>query len=176
MTVLRCDDAPSFVTYGSIRIREPLDLSRLAPQQAPGHRRMSLRVRLAPSPWLLVKGPPSGLNSYRERIATLREHGQADGVTLRAESEAAFFDFIKANAYARKASLVLLDNGNLRAVWKDDDGGHVGVQFHGGRVASYVIFRRRDHGAAVSRVAGKDTLDGVRKQIRAFGLDGLVSG
>lgn len=176
MTVLRCDDAPSFVTYGSIRIREPLDLSRLAPQQAPGHRRTSLRVRLAPSPWLLVKGPPPGLNAYRERIATLREYGQADGVTLRPESEAAFFDFIKANAYARRASLVLLDNGNLRAVWKDDDGNHVGVQFHGEQVASCVIFKRQAHGAETDRVVGKVTLDRVRKQIRAFGLDGLVGG
>lgn len=116
------------------------------------------------------------LDAYRERIATLREYGQADGVALRTESEAAFFEFIKSNAYARRAFLVILDNGNLRAVWQDDDGGHVGVQFHGEQVASCVIFKRRAHGAETSRVAGKDTLDGVREQIRAFGLDGLVSG
>ena len=176
MTVLRSDDAPSFVTYGSTQIQESLDLSRLATQQAPRRTRPRLLVRLAPPPWLLVEGLAMVLNAYRERIATLRQYGQADGVTLRTESEAAFFDFIKSNAYTGRASLVLLDNGNLRAVWKDDDGNHVGVQFHGQQVASYVIFKRQAHGAETDRVVGKVTLDRVRQQIRAFGLDGLVSG
>ena len=106
----------------------------------------------------------------------LREYGESDGITLKTDSEAAFSNFIKSNAYTRRASLVLLDNGNLRAVWKDDDGSHIGIQFHGGQVASYVVFKRRDHGADISRVAGTDTLDGVRGQIRAFGLDKLMSG
>ena len=127
-------------------------------------------------PWPALLRLPTVLSAYAERVATLREYGEADGITLRAESEDAFLNFIKSNAYTRRASLVLLDNGNLRAVWKDDDGRHVGVQFRGGQAASYVIFKRRDHGAETSRVAGKDTLDGVRGQIRAFGLEKLMSG
>ncbi|WP_419934132.1 hypothetical protein [Candidatus Palauibacter sp.] len=130
----------------------------------------------APQPWSALLRLPTVLSAYEERVATLREYGEADGITLRAASEDAFLNFIKSNAYTRQASLVLLDNGNLRAVWKSDDGSHVGVQFRGGQAAGYVIFKRRDHGAETSRVAGKDTLDGVRGQIRAFGLEKLMRG
>ena len=177
-TVLRSAGAPSFVKYGSIRFQESssVELSRLVMQPAPGRMRTRLLAGHTPQRGSALPGLLAVLKAYGERVAELREYGEADGITLRAESEAAFSSFIKSNTYARRASLVLLDNGNLRAVWKDDEGSQVGVQFHGGQVASYVIFKRRDHGEGISRVADTDTLDGVRGQIRAFGLDALVSG
>ena len=177
-TVLQSNDAPSFVRYRPTRVQEPSwpALTRLVANLTAKRMQASLLAGYAPQPWAALERLPTVLDAYRERVAKLREFGEADGITLRRESEAAFFDFIKSNAYTGKASLVLLDNGNLRAVWKDDDGSHVGVQFHGEEIASCVIFKRRTRGAEVSRVAGKDTLDGVRKQIRVFGLDGLVSG
>lgn len=177
-TVLRSADTPPFVKYSSTPVEESpsVDVSRLVMQLALNHMRTRLLAGHAPQPWSTLPKLLAVLKAYGERVAELREYGEADGITLREESEAAFSSFIKSNAYARRASLVLLDNGNLRAIWKADDGSHVGVQFHGGEVASYVIFKRRDRGADISRVAGTDTLDGVRGQIRAFGLDELVSG
>lgn len=177
-TVLRSDGAPSFVKYSSIRVQgsSSVDLSRLEMQLAPSRMRTRLLAGLTPQRGSALPRLLAVLKAYGERVAELREYGEADGIILRAESEAAFLSFIKSNAYARRAFLVLLDNGNLRAIWKDDDGSHVGVQFHGGQVASYVIFKRRDHGADISRVAGTDTLDGVRAQIRGFGFGELMSG
>lgn len=178
ITVLRSDDAPPFVRHRRTSAQESTsdDLSPWVPPSNLDLILAKLLAHHAPQPWSTLPRLLTVLKAYGERVAELQEYGEADGITLRAESKAAFSSFIKSNAYARRASLVLLDNGNLRAVWKDDDGSHVGVQFHGGQVASYVIFKRRGHGADISRVAGKDTLDGVRGQIRAFGLDGLVSG
>ncbi len=176
--VLRFDDAPPFVRHRRTSAQESTsdDLSPWVPPPNLDLILTRLLAHHAPQPWSALPGLLTALKAYGERVAELQEYGEADGVTLRAESEAAFLSFVKSNAYAGRASLVLLDNGNLRAVWKDDDGSHVGIQFHGRQVASYVIFKRRAHGAETSRVAGKDTLDGVRGQIRAFGLDKLVSG
>ena len=98
-----------------------------------------------------------------------------DGITLNALSAEEFYLFVKSAPYTRRASLVLIDNGNLRAAWRGDDGSHVGVQFHGEQSASYVIFKRRPSTSDVSRVSGKDTLDGVKRQIHVFGLETLLN-
>ncbi len=64
-----------------------------------------------------------------------------------------------------------MDNGNFRAVWKDKNGDHLGVQFLGDQMAEYVIFKHRPAAGSVSRVAGIDTLEGVITQLHAFDLD-----
>ena len=74
----------------------------------------------------------------------------------------------------RKGNVVLMDNGNLRVVWKDDSGTHIGLQFLGGQVVQYVVFKRRAAASLVSRVAGRDSIDGMRRQIEAFDLQALV--
>ncbi len=69
---------------------------------------------------------------------------------------------------------MLVDNGNIRAIWKDGQSSHLGLQFLGGGMAQYVIFRRRGSGQQISRVAGRDSLKGVLRQIDAFDLDALL--
>ena len=68
-----------------------------------------------------------------------------------------------------------MDNGNLRAIWKNEAGSRVGIQFLGSQMAEYVIFRRRPATTDVSRVAGIDTLEGIKRQIHAFDLNSLVN-
>lgn len=177
MTVLRSPDAPPFVTYRDTSREGPEARPfRLPSRSAPAYSRTNLLIDHEPHPWSALSRLPDALNAYRQRVAVLREYGEEDGITLSTASQTAFSDFVKSNAYPRRASLVLLDNGNLRATWRGDDGSHVGIQFRGGQDASYVIFKRRQGGTDVSRVAGKDTLHGVRKQIRAFGLEALMAG
>ena len=96
------------------------------------------------------------------------EWGMPRGSQLHKSSEDDFYLFIEVTHSARKASLVLTDSGNLSSVWKGDEPGHIGIQFHGGGIASYVIFKRRSSAQEISRSYGKDTLDGVRKQISVF--------
>ena len=107
---------------------------------------------------------------YEDRIDYLRRMGHEEGIELNKSSEDDFYLFIKATPNARKVSLVLTDSGNLRFVWKGDEGDHIGVQFHGGGIGSYVIFKRRPSAPEISRSYGKDTLDGVRKLISVFNL------
>ena len=115
------------------------------------------------------------INAYRDRLNILCSEGELEGITLNTESEDDLYFFIKSAPSTRRASLVLLDNGNLRAVWSGEDGSHVGIQFCGDQLASFVIFASRPPKSGVSRVAGKDTLDGVKRHIRTFGLDALLN-
>lgn len=113
---------------------------------------------------------------YLRRIGELRGYGAEDGIMINAASERDFWAFIGTMPFARKAGLALTDDGNLRAVWDDDhdDDQHLALQFLGHGQVQFVIFRRRSGESKVARVAGRDTFDGIRRQIDAFDLHSLV--
>ena len=112
---------------------------------------------------------------YRERLAELREAAEEEDIERSEASERDFRAFVTDNPGWRKAALGLMDNGNLRAVWKDDDGSHLGLQFLGNQFGEYVIFKKRSSTTLVSRAAGVDTLDGIKAQVDAFDLAALVT-
>ncbi len=112
--------------------------------------------------------------AYASRIDELKAYARDDGYRLNSESEADFWAFIKLTPRFRKGGLLLMDNGNLRAVWKDGHGSHLGVQFLGDGMAQYVIFKRRGAKRRISRVVGRDSFDGVSRQIDAFDLSALL--
>ena len=114
--------------------------------------------------------------AYQRRIAELSRYGLDDGISLNEASEKDFWAFVEATGSTSRAGLVLMDTGNIRAVWKGDDESHLGLHFLGDQQARYVIFKRRPASRHISRVAGTDTLEGIRVQIRAFGLTPLVNG
>ena len=112
--------------------------------------------------------------AYRSRIEALRSDAEFDGFIVNEASERDFWSFVNSVSFLRKAEVVLVDNGNLRAVWDGKDGSHLGLQFLGNRLVEYVIFKRRQTDRDVSRAAGRDTLDGIKKQIHAFDLTLLL--
>lgn len=110
------------------------------------------------------------LKAYDDRIQDLVELAYNDGYSLNFGSQETFLEFIKNNPFIRLDQLVLLENGNLRAVWKGDNNSHVGLQFIENGQIQYVLFKRRQPDRPVSRVYGRDTPDGIFKQILALGL------
>lgn len=114
-------------------------------------------------------------SAYQERIIELINDAALNGISLNKASEGDFWTFLMAQNFFWKSKLFLLDNGNLRAVWKSEMGDQIGLQFLGSGAIQYVIFKHRPRAANVSRVAGRDTLDGVRGQISALGLDNLIA-
>ena len=112
--------------------------------------------------------------TYRLRIEDLRGDAEHDGFTVNEDSEMDFWSFIISMPFACEAEVVFLDNGNLRLIWDDEDGNHFGLQFLGDRMLQYVIFQRRRGTNHISRVAGRDTFDGVKRQVRAFELETLL--
>lgn len=121
-----------------------------------------------------AKQAHADLQAYQVRIEALRAEARQDGYDLNTTSERDFWRFIRSEPFTRKGDLVLLDNGNLRAMWKGEHGTHIGLQFLGAHTVQYVIFRRRAAAGVVSRVAGRDSIDGVRRQIGAFDLRPLI--
>ena len=113
--------------------------------------------------------------AYTRRIAVLKEQAERDGYSLNQASKEAFFEFLKTNPLIRRGRLVLMENGNLRAVWKGEKETHIGLQFINARSIQYVIFTRRAPRYPVSRVSGRDTLEGLKRQIEAFDLKSVLS-
>lgn len=113
-------------------------------------------------------------HAYKGRIEYLRTEAQLDGFTVNEVSETDFWSFFKSMPFLRKAGVILMDNGNLRAVWRDEHKNRLGLQFLGDQSVEYVIFKRRQGAKEISRAAGFDTLNGFKKQIHAFDLKSLV--
>ena len=113
-------------------------------------------------------------SAYASRIEVLKEQAELDGYSLTRASRDSFFEFLKKNPLLRRGRLVLMENGNLRAVWKGENEAHIGLQFINNRSVQYVIFTRREPQSPVSRVSGRDTLDGIKRQIEAFDLNSVL--
>ncbi len=114
------------------------------------------------------------LQAYRARINALRLVAAQDGYHLNPAPESDFLRFVASEPRSRKANLVLMDNGNLRAVWRDGQGTRVGLQFLGEGMVQHVIFSQREVGEPISRVAARDTFEGIWRQVEAFDLGSLL--
>ena len=114
------------------------------------------------------------LRAYRSRIDELIEFGLQEGIVLNRVSERDFWSYVTAASHTRAAGIVLTDEGNLRAVWNEGTENRLAIEFLGDRQVEYVIFRRRNEEAPVSRVVGTDSIEGIEAQIRAFDLGFLV--
>jgi hypothetical protein len=76
-----------------------------------------------------------------------------------------FFDSL---SFTKGPAIFLLDNGNLRALWKNNKKEQVGLQFLGGGVIQFVFFIERQVPPMMSRVAGTDTHTGIRQRLADF--------
>lgn len=111
--------------------------------------------------------------AWEKRIEDLRSWAAEDGEPFRSESERDFWTFVETTPDVRRGSLVLTDDGNVRAVWEDDAGARVALQFLGGGIVRYVLFGPRPR-TPDSHVAGRDDFDGIRHRIAGFGLHSLM--
>ena len=122
--------------------------------------------------WGLV---PAASDLYSKRIETLRGFAADEEITVNETSVRDFRYFVGSVVPTQSAQLVVMDNGNLRAVWKNDDGSHLGLQFLGDHQVQYVVFRRGGPEDKVYRLAGENSFDEMRKSIEVWGLSSLLS-
>ena len=125
-------------------------------------------------------GEPAGFSeirkAYQERIHELAKYGAEEGTAINPESQEDFEAFIERRPRWRKGLNEMLNNGNLRAVWKDDAGNHLGLQFLGGQKPEYVIFRRRPNPGEKLREGGRDAFAGIDQRVEPPDLLRLVTG
>ena len=58
--------------------------------------------------------------AYKARIDALRSGAALDGFEVNGASEKDFWSFTGSTYFPRRAGLALMDNGNIRAVWKGE--------------------------------------------------------
>ena len=114
------------------------------------------------------------LKAYRERISELLAFAEEDALSLNPESKNDLLAFFDSQNTVRKGNLVLLDNGNLRATWRGDQGGFVGLQFLGNNNVQFVILENRSDDLSNSRAVGRISYERILQQIAVFDLNKLV--
>ena len=110
--------------------------------------------------------------AYEARIEALRGYAAEDDdiEEVNEDSINDFWAFMRATGFERQAGLVLLDSGDLRAVWRENDGHDIGLRFLGNQQVMHVIFKRGAGGQFAERAVGTDSFDGVLKQIKDLDL------
>lgn len=112
--------------------------------------------------------------AYIDRVAQLRTYLAQEETVLNRESEDDFWLFVLNEFNIRMGNLVATYTGYLRIVWRDNIGSHLGLLFLGRNVVQFVIFKPRAATSVISRVSGRDTIEGVKKQISSFELNELL--
>ena len=126
----------------------------------------------------VLAGPGPHHDIYEARIIELRGFAEDDEdiEAVNENSISDFWSFMEDNPYLRRAGLALLDNGDLRAVWRENDGNNVGLEFLGDESILYVMFRRYPDGRETERDAGITTFDGVVGKLQDLDLLSFVNG
>ncbi|MCY4152017.1 MAG: hypothetical protein OXE94_07255 [Aestuariivita sp.] len=114
------------------------------------------------------------VNAYNHRISVLEEQAADEGIFLNSRSRETFQVFFRSNPMIKLGELYLLENGNLRAIWKGDGASHVGLQFLENGLIQFVLFKQRHPDVPVSRRYGRDTPSGVLAQIFELKLDKVL--
>jgi hypothetical protein len=117
---------------------------------------------------------PPPRETTRARIDALREDAQDEGIQTCDASEYDLHRFLLTWAGASDPLISLLDNGNFRILWDSEDGRQIGLQFLGSDLVQFVLFAKREGVDQLSRSAGRDTVDGVVRQIRGLDLLSLL--
>ena len=113
-------------------------------------------------------------HEYRRRIDDLRAMADEEGFTVAEASIGDFWVFYSILCPSQKAELVVNPNENLRAIWDDDHGNHIGIQFRGAGVYQYVIFKGPAESPKRKYDAGRGDIGVVRQRIRDFNLENLL--
>lgn len=106
----------------------------------------------------------------QERVDRLRNIAADEGLEISIDSERDLWSFLDSLDFTRRPYLVLLDNGNLRAVWKNAEREQIGIQFTGQGLVQYVLFSLRLPDRFMARASGRDTPKNIWRQIEAHDL------
>jgi hypothetical protein len=109
-----------------------------------------------------------------KRMEEIRSLALEESIEISPLSEADLMRFLGSVTAKERPKLFLLENGNIRAVWKGLENEQIGLQFLGNRQVQYVIFSHRLNPSEAVQSYGRDTTEGVLGQIRALGLSRLI--
>lgn len=116
----------------------------------------------------------TALTKIENRLQDLRTQSEDEGEPYSQDSERALKAFLGRIAANNRPYIALLDNGNLRATWKDLQGQQIGIQFLGDEHVQFVLFSKREGDVPMAKLFGQDIFSGLIKTITVFNLDDLT--
>ena len=110
--------------------------------------------------------------AYEVRIQTLRGYATEDDdvEAVNEDSINDFWSFMQTREFTRRSGLVMLDNGDLRAVWREMEGHEVGIHFPGNKTVIYAIFKRNPDGSDAEPAIGTSSFKDVVAQLEELEL------
>jgi len=106
---------------------------------------------------------------FAARLIELESAADEAGIEKSAASETCLSAFMVNAAVSRMPIITLRPNGDLRAVWKNNDGEQVGIQFESTLKLDYVIFSKNSDGE-IEHHLGKSSEKSVLSFIHILGL------
>jgi hypothetical protein len=123
--------------------------------------------------WMAVAERSQVWMAVAERLQELRYDAESSGAPV-SESSVHDFRYLLHKAQpARRPSIFLLDNGNIRALWLNDKKEQVGLQFLGEGEVQFVIFVQRP--TLMARDHGTETLSAMFGRICSSGAAHLLA-
>lgn len=113
-------------------------------------------------------------NAIKERISTLKRIGAEESIPTSEESGNLLIEFLNKRTIDNKPFIFLLENGNFRALWKNEKGEQIGLQFLSDGNIQFVLFARRPDSLDLARSYGIDTPEGIKRIIEANRLRTLL--
>ena len=124
----------------------------------------------ASAQWMEEISTTTVFQDVMQRLAELKSDADAEAQPVSPESQKDLLSFLANCQFTRRPFIVLLDNGNLRILWKNAAKEQIGLQFCGNSIVQYVLFAKRSESNFMARSSGRDTLTGVAHQLKAHNL------
>jgi hypothetical protein len=113
-------------------------------------------------------------SAIKQRILTLTRIGAQESISPSEESGNLLMEFFIKRTIDNKPSIFLLENGNFRALWKNEKGEQIGLQFLPDGNIQFVFFAQRPDSSDLARSYGIDSPQGLNRMIEANRLRSLL--
>lgn len=103
--------------------------------------------------------------NYQQRIAQLEEIAEEEDISFSSNSAQDFWLFIKDHRPSPQAGLILTDDGNLVAIWREATGGNIEVEFLGDQQCKLIVFKDPKDPLRVLPEISTDTLASIGQHV-----------
>ena len=117
---------------------------------------------------VILPTPSVILQNYEQRIDQLKVIGEEEDIFVSTKSCEDFWIFIRNYCSSPQAGLILTDEGNLVAIWREANGSTVEVEFWGAGQCRLIIFKDPAAPLRVLPEISRDTLANIGEKLGAF--------
>jgi hypothetical protein len=114
------------------------------------------------------------LTKISQRLSELFEIAREEEIACNVNSLRDMIAFLNSIKFSKRPAIFLLDSGNFRLVWKNEDNEQFAAHFLGRETVNFVIFKVQGNGDT-ARVAGTCSLNSLWRQVEALNAAKLLT-